>query len=151
RIPTRPMSSNLLQEDIQIDRRALADVVAVGREEGFGGTAAFVAQHAEEFPFGVELRRCAELRQNLAGVEMNAPLRTFAYLGDPRIHDLSQDRDHAQLLEQRGVERNFVQPVEDFARGARCPGSLDRVDADEKRVLRIALAYERRDRRVPGV
>src|SRR5215813_10153850 len=34
RIPTRPMSSNLLQEDVQIDRGALADVVAVGCEEG---------------------------------------------------------------------------------------------------------------------
>src|SRR5262249_59444083 len=44
-----------------------------------------------------------------------------------------------------------VQPIEDFARGARRPGSLDRVDGDEKRVLRRAVAYERRDRRVAGV
>src|SRR5215475_7738941 len=61
RIPTRPMVSNLLQENIQIDRRALADVLAVGCEEGFSGMAAFVAQHAKEIPFGVELRRRAEL------------------------------------------------------------------------------------------
>src|SRR5579871_3709817 len=66
RIPTRPTASNLLQQDIQIDRRTLADVVAVHGEECFGGLAAFVAQHAQEFPFGVELRRGAELGQELA-------------------------------------------------------------------------------------
>src|SRR5262249_39057724 len=33
RIPTRPMASDLLQEDVQIDRRALADVLAVRGEE----------------------------------------------------------------------------------------------------------------------
>src|SRR5215831_11461741 len=45
-IPTRPktsdMASHLLQEDVQVDRRALADVVAVGGQEGLGGTAALV-------------------------------------------------------------------------------------------------------------
>src|SRR5215469_13700916 len=56
RIPTKPMASNLLQEDIQIDRRALADVLAVGRKEGLGSTAALIAQHAKEVPFGIELR-----------------------------------------------------------------------------------------------
>src|SRR5215467_10261351 len=56
RIPTRPMASNLLQEDIQIHRGALADVVAVGGQEGLGGTAALVTQHAKKVPLGVELR-----------------------------------------------------------------------------------------------
>src|SRR5215471_10644770 len=151
RIPSRPMASNLLQEDIQIDRGALADVVAVGCEEALGGTAAFVPQHAKEIPFGVELRRCAELGQSLAGDEMNAHLGPFATLGAPGVRDLPQQRDHAQLLEQRGVERDLVQPIEDLTRGARRPGSFDRVDGDEKRVVRVALAHERRDRRVAGV
>src|SRR5262245_38296529 len=142
RIPTRPMASNLLQEDIQIDRRTLADVLAVGHQEGLGGTAALLAQHAKEVPFGVELRRCSELGKNLADDEMNAHLGPPASLGAPRVRDLPQQRDHAQFLEQRGVERDFVQAVEDFARGTRCPGSFDRVDGDEKRVLRIAVAYE---------
>src|SRR5262249_6308563 len=48
RIPARPMASDLLQEDIQIDRGALADVLPVLREESLGGAAAFVAQHAQE-------------------------------------------------------------------------------------------------------
>src|SRR5690242_16776896 len=82
RIPIRPnasdnapdMASHLLEEDVQVDRRALADVVAVFRQKGLGGAAALVAQHAEEIPFGVELRRCAEPGQHLAGDEMNAHL-----------------------------------------------------------------------------
>src|SRR5215470_5491171 len=105
RIPTRPkisdMASHLLQEDVQVDRRALADVLAVGRQEGVGGAAALVAQHAEEIPFGVELRRCAEPGQDLAGDEMDAHLGPVASLGAPRLGDLPQQRDHAQLLEQR--------------------------------------------------
>src|SRR5690348_5423407 len=74
RIPTRPMASDLLQEDIQIDRRALANVTAIRLQKGLGGTAALVAQHAKEAPFGVEFRRCSELGKSLAGDEMNAHL-----------------------------------------------------------------------------
>src|SRR5215831_8054008 len=51
RMPRSPMRSNLLQEDVEIDRGALADVLAMPREEILRGTAAFVAQHAEEIPF----------------------------------------------------------------------------------------------------
>src|SRR5262245_11197926 len=116
RIPTRPMSSNLLQKDIQIHRRALADVLTIRREKGLRGAAAFVAQHAKEIPFGVELRRCAKLGQKLAGDKMNAHLGPFASLGTPRVHDLPQKRDHAQLFEQRCIERHLVQSIEDFAR-----------------------------------
>src|SRR5262249_47624382 len=93
RIPTRPTASNLLQEDIQIHRRAFADVLAVGREEGLGGTAPFVPQHAKEIPSGVDLRRCAELGQNLAGDGMNAHLGPLASLAAPRVNDLPQQRD----------------------------------------------------------
>src|SRR5262245_60646109 len=92
RIPTSPTASNLLQEDIEIDRRALADVLAVGRQEGLGGTAALIAQHAEEVPFGVELRRCSEPGKNLAGDEMNAHLGPLASLAVARVGDLPQQR-----------------------------------------------------------
>src|SRR5689334_3207757 len=78
RIPARPMASNVLQQDIQIDRRTLADVFAVGLQEYFGGAAPFVAQHAKKVPFGVELRGCAESGQNFAGDEMNAHLGPLA-------------------------------------------------------------------------
>src|ERR1051326_3112434 len=141
RIPTRPnapdmlptMASHLLEEDVQVDRRALADAVAVGREERLVGAAALVAQHAQEIPFGVELRRCAQPGQHLAGDEMNAHLGPVASLGAAGVGDLAQQRDHAQLLEQRGVERDLVEPVEDLARAGRRAGPLDRVDGDEQR------------------
>src|SRR5262245_44508483 len=71
RMPASPMTSDLLQEDVQIDRRAFADVLAVGGQERLGGTAALIAQHAQEIPFSVELRRCAESGQNLARDQMN--------------------------------------------------------------------------------
>src|SRR5262249_20270376 len=119
RIPASPMTSDLLQEDVQIDRGALADVLPVLREESLGGAAAVIAQHAQEIPFGVELRRRPKFGQNLARDQMDAHPRPFASLGAAGVRDLPQQRDHAQLLEQRGVERDLVQPVEDFAGGAR--------------------------------
>src|SRR5579871_1313401 len=143
--------SDLLQEDIQVDRRALADVLAVGAKEGLGGTATFVAQHAKKFPFGVELRRRAEFGQGLAVDQMYPHIGPLASLAMPSVRDLPQQRDHAQLLEQCSIERDLVQPIEDFARRARGPGAFDRIDGYEKRVLRIGLAHERRDRRVSGV
>jgi hypothetical protein len=76
------------------------------------------------------------------------PLRALAA---PRIGDLPQQRNHAQLLEQRGVERNFVQPVENFARRSRRAGPFDGIDGDEKRILRLAFADERRDRGIAGI
>src|SRR5215468_9094356 len=110
RIPARPMASDLLQEVVQIDRRALADIPSVLGEEGLSGATAFVAQHAQEIPFGIELRRCAEPGQNLARDQMDAHPGPFASLGAAGIRDLSQQRDHAQFLEQCGVERDLVQP-----------------------------------------
>src|SRR6185503_1986306 len=92
------MASNLLQQDIQIDRRLLAEVPAVGPQESLRGAAALLAQHAQEIPFGVELRRCAELGERLARDEMNAHLGPLASLGAPHVRHLPQQRDHAQLL-----------------------------------------------------
>src|SRR3974390_223689 len=149
RMPTRPMASDLLQEDVHIHRRALADVLAVGGKEGFGGTSAFIAQHAKEIPFGVKLRRCAEIGQDLAGDKMHTHLGPLASLGAPCVDDLSQQRDHPQFLEQRGVKRDLVHPIEDFARRARRLGSFNRIDGDEKRVVRVGLANKRRDCRIP--
>src|SRR5262250_972988 len=82
---------------------------------------------------------------------MNAHLGPVASLRTPRVRDLPQQCDHAQLLQQRGVERDFVQPIENFTRRAWRARSVERIDGNEKRVPRLALAYERRDRRVAGV
>src|SRR5579871_4516905 len=117
-IATKGARSSTLhpRNESQIDRRALADVLAVRAEKGPGGAAALVAQHAKEIPFGVELRRRAEFGQDLAVDQMNPHVRPPASLGMPSVRDLPQQCDHAQFLEQCGVERDLVQPIEDFAR-----------------------------------
>src|SRR5215475_1758696 len=82
---------------------------------------------------------------------MNTHVSPLRALAASRIRYLPQKRDHAQLLEQRGVERNFVQSIENFARGSRCAGPLDGIDRDKQCVLGFALAYEWRDRRIAGI
>ena len=51
----------------------------------------------------------------------SGPARAFAASG---IGHLAQQRDHAQLLHQRRIERHFVEPIEDLARPcAACPAA----------------------------
>jgi len=38
--------SDLLQQNVQIDRGALADILPIGLQKGLGGTPTFIAQHA---------------------------------------------------------------------------------------------------------
>ena len=46
-------ASDLLQQNVEVDRRLLAYVVSVGAEKGLGGTSAFIAQHAQKIPLGI--------------------------------------------------------------------------------------------------
>jgi len=48
-------TSDLLQQNVEVDGRLLADVVGFRADESFRRTPAFVAQHAQEIPFGIEL------------------------------------------------------------------------------------------------
>src|SRR5262249_14547617 len=57
-MPRRPIASDLLQQNVKVDRRLLAYISGVGAEEGFGGTSSFIAQHAQKVPFGIEFGRC---------------------------------------------------------------------------------------------
>jgi hypothetical protein len=38
--------SDLLQQNVQIDRGALADILPIGLQKGLGGTPTFIPQHA---------------------------------------------------------------------------------------------------------
>src|SRR5262245_31697591 len=82
---------------------------------------------------------------------MNTHVSPLRALAASWIRYLPQQRDHAQLLEQRCVERNFVQSIENFARGSRGAGSLDGINRDKQCVLRFALAYEGRDCRIARI
>src|SRR6476619_6011138 len=151
RIPISPMRSHAFQQLVEIEARAPAQVLVVGVEECLRGAPSLVAQHAEEFPLGVELRRIAEPDHELAGDSVNPHVRPFGAFGTAGVSDLPQQRDHPQLLEQRGVERDLLEPVEDVARRARRPRPLDRIDLDEDRVAGAAFAYQRGDGRVAGI
>src|SRR5215813_1473631 len=53
-MPRRPIASDLLQQNVEVDRRLLAYVRCFGAQERLGATSAFVTQHAQKIPFGVE-------------------------------------------------------------------------------------------------
>jgi hypothetical protein len=92
-------------------------------------------------PFGIELRGVAEVHHHVAGDMADAHLRPQRALAGAGIGDLAQQRDHAQLLQQHGVERDLVQPVEDVARRVRRARPLDRIDLYEVGVVRATLAH----------
>ena len=53
--PGEAQDSDGLQEGIEIEARAAAEIVHVIFQKRLGATSAFVAQHAEKLPFGIEL------------------------------------------------------------------------------------------------
>src|SRR5262245_36221890 len=81
RIPTRPMVSDAFQQFIEIEGGMSAEVLAVSAEKCLTGASPFVAQHAQEFPLGVELRRIPELDHHIAGDAVDAHVRPFGALG----------------------------------------------------------------------
>jgi len=120
-------------------------------EERLRRAAPLVAQHAEKVPFGDQLRGRAQFRHHLARDAMDAhfgPPRALPVAG---IRGLAQQGDHAQLLEQHSVERDFVEPVHDLGRRPWRARALDGINLDEYRVLRLAIAHKRRDGRIAGV
>src|SRR5262249_6165450 len=60
-IPIRPMVSDACEQLVEVEGGASAEIVVVRAQECLTGPAPLVAQHAQEFPLGVELRRRAEL------------------------------------------------------------------------------------------
>src|SRR5882757_2275918 len=117
RIPRSPdtvIISALRQQHVDIGGRALAKIVTVRGEECVGALAPLFLEQRNECPLGVELRRCAEVRERVGHDPVRAhsgPARAFALSG---IGNLAQQRDHAQFLHQRRVKGNLVEAVEDF-------------------------------------
>src|SRR5262249_11328446 len=151
KIPIRPIVSDALEQLVEVQRGASAEILVVRAQECVTGATSLVAQHAQEFPFGVELRRVAEVDHHLAGDAVDAHLRPFGALAIFRLGDMAQQSDHAQLFQQHGVERNLVDPAENVAGRARQPRPLDRVDLNENRVVGAAFPHQRRDGGIAGV
>jgi hypothetical protein len=105
--PGEAQDSDGLQERFEIEARAAAEIVHVIFQKRFGATSAFVAQNAEKLLFGIELGGVAQLGHHGAGDTVDAhagPSRPLAVTG---VRDLPQERDHAQLLHQGGVEEDL--------------------------------------------
>src|SRR5262245_40730868 len=151
RIPMRPMVSHACEQLVEVEGGASAQIVVMGAQKCVTRAPPLVAQHAQEFPLGVELRRIAELYHHVAGDAVDAHVRPFGVLGIIRLCNLAQQGDHAQLFQQYGIERDLVEPVENVAGGARQPWSFDRVDLNENRILGAAFAHQRRDGGIAGV
>src|SRR5262245_19260260 len=151
RIPISPMVSDAFQQRVEIEGGATAEILVMIAQESVSGAAALVAQHAQEFPLGVELGGIAELDHHLAGDAVDAHGRPFGALAVVGLRNLAQQRDHAQLFQQYGIERHLVESVENVAGGARQCRPLDRIDLNENRILRVAFPHQRRDGGVAGI
>src|SRR6185437_13863475 len=120
-------------------------VVSVRRQKSFGCLPSAVAQHGEEGPFRVKLGRVAEIEHDVAGDAVNTHVRPSRTLVVGGVSNLAEKSDHPQLLQEHGVEGDFIETVENLARGAQNARSFDRIDLHKNGVLRIALAYQRRN------
>src|SRR5262245_4238520 len=141
RMPIRPMASDAFQQLVEIEGGAQAEVAAMLLQECIGGAPPFLAQHAQEAPFGVKLGGVAQRDHHVAGDAVDAHLRPLGVLGMVGLRDLAQQRDHAQLLQQHGVERDLVEAIENVAGGARRAGALDRIDLDDDGVAAVAFPH----------
>src|SRR6516225_247207 len=145
RIPMRPMVSYALEQLVEVEGGASAQIVVMDAQECVTRAPPLVAQHAQEFPLGVEFRRIAELYHHVAGDAVDAHVRPFGVLGIIWLCNLAQQGDHAQLFQQHGIERDLVEPVENVAGRARQPWPFDRIDLNENRILGAAFPHQRRD------
>src|SRR6266481_2574837 len=87
RVPVRPMMSDALEQLVEVERGTSAEVFVVGSEECVTGAAPLIAQHAQKFPLGIELRRIAELDHHVARDAMNAHVGPFRVFGIVRLCD----------------------------------------------------------------
>jgi hypothetical protein len=91
----RPAGSHALEQQIQIERRALSQILDVRRQEGLGRPATLVSQHAQKIPLGVELRGVAQIGHLLARDPVDPHVGPSRALAVARFGDLTQERDHA--------------------------------------------------------
>src|SRR5262245_24624848 len=98
RMPASPMASDDFEQRVEIERRTHAEVVAILREEAFGGLAAFVPKHAKERPLRDQLRRVAEIEHDVARDAVDAHLRPHGTFAGAGVGDLTQQRARFELL-----------------------------------------------------
>src|SRR6202022_3870520 len=151
RSPDTVIISAFREQGVDVGGGVLSDILAVGREECAGALAPLFLQQRNELPLGVELRRRTEVCERVAHDPVRAhssPARAFAVSG---VRHLAQQCHHAQLLHQRRVERNLVEPVEDLVCRARRVRPFARIDLHQDGVVGITFAHQRRKGGIAGV
>ena len=113
--------------------------------------APLVAQHAQEVPFGVELRGIAEIDHDVARDAVNAHAGPRAPSLSPgsatcRSSAIMRSSFSRTALKETSLRRLRMSRAE---RGV--PGALDRIDLHEDRIVRLTFAHQRRDRRIAGI
>src|SRR5271166_275688 len=144
-------ASDTLQKGVEFQGGAAPEIQCMRLQKDLRGPSPLIVQQGKEFPFRVELGGGAELGQHLARDAVDAHAGPLRALAVARIGDLPKHGDHAQLLQQDGVEGHLVQTVENLGRRARGPFTLDRVDLNKNGILRFAFPNERRDRGITGI
>src|SRR5712691_13344754 len=109
-------------------------------EKTLGGGAADVAQVLEERPLDVELRARGHLAQLVIGgdaVHKHAAIARLAGEAAQKsaFDQTADETDRAEFGDQRGVEGDLVDTVEDVARGLRRFFAYDRIGLHQNDVV----------------
>src|SRR5579859_4330197 len=153
-IPASPISvigSALREQDVEVSGRPSAEIITMACKEFIGAAASLLLEQRDERAFGIQLRRRAELREPIALDRVRPHPGPTCAFATARIGHLAQQRNHAQLLHERRIEGNLVEPVQDLGCGARRVGALARIDLDQDGVVSVRLPDQRRDGGIAGI
>src|SRR6202521_3804537 len=139
----------------EVEGGALADGGEVLLEKLVGGVAADVAQQQEERALDRELGARGELLHLLAGDDAvqarPAEARLAAPAQEAAVDELAHEADGAEFREQRGVEGDLIDAVEDIARRLRRVFAFHRIGLHQQNVVGARGAEQRKQRRIADV
>src|SRR5579883_760363 len=144
-------------ERVEVEGRAVTEIVDMRVEPAGGGAAAELFQIEEEFEIGVELADGAELSHRLLGLdEMDEqiafPQTVDLWAGGAGFSDdPGHEGDGAELGDERGVEDDLVESIGDLRRGARHALAPDRADLHDDEIRAGAFVDDRPERRIAEI
>src|ERR1700680_1186512 len=140
---------------LQVEGGVLADGGEVLLEELFGGLGADVAEQQKERALDGELGAGRQLLDLLAGDDAMQPGAAESRLAAPTqeaaIDQLAHHANGAEFREQRRIEGDLVDAVEDVARRLRRVFAFNRVRLYKENVVGAGGAEQRKQRRIAHV
>src|ERR1700693_1424954 len=140
---------------LQVEGGALADGGEVLLEKLVGGVATDVAEQQEERALDGELGARGELLHVISGDDAVQSGAVDARLAAPAqkaaVDELADHADGAEFRQQRGVEGDLVDAVEDIARRLRRVFAFHRIGLHQKDVVGARGAEQRKQRRIADV